>query len=354
MTEFVLQLKIKYLQHPFPQAEIQQAITTHNIGQLTRLFDKMPVSKDAMAEAYQCIQEAADINQIEAHLRDLVISISGSLFNEKINDCNEETIRDIGKENYAALLNVTTKLGASKQILMDKILQAIIVSYAQTVTHHFATLTNHNEKILADEHMKLSQSFNTKIMLPMELCITKITSENLFDAFHQMDHAQNVDWIRSSMERLSFLIRDFRDQLETLKTSNLPDIMDSVTITQKKLRIQLDRLAEWQEKLSYIQTPEYLKRALEFLNEFQASLQDMIHNDPLYKKDLEPLTIGWIEFCIDTAAWIFSIGNIRYQSKETQFAEMLQSTKTKIQFMKAALEEIKTSHQDNAALTLQT
>ncbi len=143
--------------------QIREAFSTGNIGQLSRLFDKMPVSANAMAEAYCCMMEAADTHQIETHMRDVVISIAGFLFNEDITDCNENTILNIGKENYEALLTATSTLGAPKQLLMDKLLQAIIVSYAQAVTHHFGEMSKTDEETPSDKQMELIRSFNTKM-----------------------------------------------------------------------------------------------------------------------------------------------------------------------------------------------
>lgn len=354
IAEFVLQLKANYLQQPFPQGEIREAFSTGNIGQLSRLFDKMPVSANAMAEAYCCMMEAADTHQIETHMRDVVISIAGFLFNEDITDCNENTILNIGKENYEALLTATSTLGAPKQLLMDKLLQAIIVSYAQAVTHHFGEMSKTDEETPSDKQMELIRSFNTKMTLPMELYLAKITRENLLASFQEVSEFNDVESIQTTLIRLSTLIRELREQLDVLKTIvTNPEMVDNMSTAQKAMRIQLDKLAEWHEKLLDNPSPTHVKRALELLSDFPITLQTIIQNEQWVPNPQEPFARGWIELCIDTAAWIFTLGNIRYKTEETRLAETLQSTREKMQSMKAALEEIKTSHLSDQTINFQ-
>ncbi len=55
-TEFTERLKAGYLDEEFATSKIATAISQYpDVGQLSRIFDNMPISPDTMAEAYSDI-----------------------------------------------------------------------------------------------------------------------------------------------------------------------------------------------------------------------------------------------------------------------------------------------------------
>lgn len=352
-AEFVLQLQRGYLQHPFPQGEIQEAISTGNIGQLSRLFDRMPMSAEAMEEAYRCMSESADTHQIEAHMRDVAISIASFLFNADLTHCNEHTITQIGKENHDALLEKITLMGAPTQCLIDKILQAIIVAYAQAITHHFE-ITKTSETTPTDEQMESTRAFNRKFTLPMEFYLAHMTKETLFSSFEEAA-PENIDAVKTSLMHFSTLIGECREQLELLKhITTDSDLLEAIIISQKILRTQRDKLAECHEKLLATPGDPCIKNALQVLNELPLSWQQIIQHEKFALYSQAPLTRGLVELCIDTAARLLTLGNLQYKTEETRIAEILQNTREKIQSMKALLNDIKTSHAVDPAVSALT
>jgi hypothetical protein len=353
-TEFVLQLQKGYLQQAFSQREILEVNSTGNVGQLSRLFDKLLVSPAAQANAYDCMSEAVASNQIETHMRDVALSIAPFLLNENMMDCSEMTITHMGKDHYEALIATLVRMGASKTLLVDKLLQAIIVSYAQAVTHHFSTQTHTGETAHSEEQMESIRVFNTQFTLPMGHYIAHITQENLFSSFKEEDLQDKVESVQASLLRLSTLVGEFREQLEFLKEiTTSSDPLDAITLVQKTLRIQLDKLAEAHEKLVDNPSQPHIRKALTLLRDLPLTLQDIIQNEQFITRREEPFARGWVELCIDTAAWLLTLGNVRYITEETRVAEALHTTREKMQSMKAVLQDIKTSHELESVVNFQ-
>lgn len=89
--------------HPRAKEEITKAQSKGNVGEISRVFDKLVVSTGATAEVYKDTIKAAESQTMQEHIFNEVDEVKGLLLNDTLTDFNPDFVMAIGKNRLNAL-----------------------------------------------------------------------------------------------------------------------------------------------------------------------------------------------------------------------------------------------------------
>lgn len=229
-------LKSSYVINRIDEAKQQ------GFGHLSRLFDQMPISQATQVESYNL----ASKSRIEDHMREVAKEGASILFNSDLTDLSDDVKKHLG-ENYDQLVAVC---GNDKIEMVDILLKAVVVSYAQVVTNGLEPII---EPLPYDQKQEKKAEYNEHIMAPMERYIANISKAKLvngvtIDINHQ-DLLNKAKELQSQlMASKSNLKKLIEDPATVQENKELMERLNKTLDTQiDKLEAQIDKLEMLQD-----------------------------------------------------------------------------------------------------------